>query len=141
MKSKSIFIVLAFFLFFVSCKSPNGPDENGTNGTVSPPKAGDWTASVTFGTLEFTVNDNSTYVTKIKLTFNGWKGRSGSVSTSKDPGWAISNRYFKAQTSILGDQWTIEGTFETNGTKASGTWTAVISGQTESGSWTASPKS
>jgi hypothetical protein len=142
MKFKSIFLVLALFFFIASCKSPNGPDDNGNGSNqVYPPKAGDWTASTTFGTLEFNVNAASTHVTKITLIFNGWKGRSGSVSTSKDPGWSISNRYFKAETNILGDQWTIEGTFENSGNSASGTWKAVIGGQTESGSWQGSPKS
>ncbi len=131
---------LCFYL--TSCDSPEGPsDSSNSSSSVSPPKAGDWTASTTFGSLDFVVNSAGTYVTKVTFNFSNWRGRSGSVSTSKDPGWAISSRSFKVETSILSDQWTVEGTFENSGIKASGTWKAVIGGQTETGSWQASPKS
>ncbi len=139
MKTKfSLLFTVCLCLSLVTCKSPSGPSDSAAS--VSPPKPGDWTTSAAFGTLDFTVNSASTYITKVTFTFNGWKGRSGSVSTSKDPGWAISNRSFKIETSIMSDQWTIDGTFENSGNKASGTWKAVIGGQTESGSWQALPK-
>jgi hypothetical protein len=143
MKSKSIFIILVFLLFLVSCKSPAGPDTNGSGPetpAVYPPQPGDWTSTTTFGSFEINVNGASTHVTKILFTFANWMGRSGSVSVSKDPGWSITNRSFKIETSLMGDQWTVEGTFENSGTKAAGTWTAVLGGQTESGSWSATPK-
>ena len=104
-------------------------------------KPGDWTATTAFGSFDFIVNSASTYITQITLNFSNWKGRSGSVITSRDPGWSITNRSFKIETSIAGDQWTVEGTFAESGDKASGTWKVITSGQTESGSWQASPKS
>ena len=140
MKTKfSILLTVCLCLYLISCQSPSGPSDSAAS--VSLPKPGDWTTSTAFGTLDFTVNSASSYITKVIFTFNNWKGRSGSVSTSKDPGWAISNRSFKIETNIMSDQWTIDGTFESSGNKASGTWKAVIGGQTESGSWQALPKS
>lgn len=140
MKTKiSVVLTVCLCLCLATCKSPSS-SSNPSN-PVYPPKSGDWTASTAFGTLDFTVNQASTYVTKITLSFSNWKGRSGSVSSSKDPGWQISNRSFKIETSIMSDQWTINGTFENNGNKASGNWSAMIGGQTESGTWQASPKS
>ena len=138
-------------LLFLSCKSPT----DGTTTTTAPtttvsttttsvavvqPKPGTWTSSTDFGSFDFVVNDSSTYITKITFNFSNWMGRSGGVGVSKDPGWAISNRTFKIETSIMSDQWTIDGTFDSTGGKASGTWKAVISGQTLTGSWQGQPK-
>lgn len=140
MKTKIFgFLTVCLCFCLIACKSPASSSDTST--PASPPKAGDWTTSTTFGTLDFTVNSASTYITKVTFNFNGWKGRSGTVSVSKDPGWAISSRTFKIETSIMSDQWTIDGTFETSGSKASGTWKAVVGGQTETGSWQALPKS
>jgi len=137
----SLLLAVCLCLYLTSCKSPSGPSDTSTTTSVSLPKSGDWTASTAFGSFDFTVNSSSTYITKINFNFSNWKGRSGSVSVSKDPGWAISNRTFKIETSIMSDQWTIDGTFETNGNKASGNWKAVIGSQTETGTWQSSPKS
>jgi hypothetical protein len=134
----SVFLAVCLCLCLATCKSP------ASSTPVYPPKPGDWTASTAFGTLDFTVNSASTYITKFTITYNNWKGRSGSVIVSQDPGWAISGRTFKIEDTLSGyipEQWTIDGTFESSGDKASGTWKVVIGGQTESGSWQASPKS
>jgi hypothetical protein len=40
----------------------------------------------------------------------------------------------------MSDNWTFEGTFETSGDRASGTWKAVIGSQTLTGTWIAQPK-
>ncbi len=142
MKTKiSVILTVCLCLCLATCKSPASSSDSST--PVYPPKSGDWTASTAFGTLDFTVNGASSYITKFTITYNNWKGRSGSVIISKDPGWAISGRTFKIEHTISGyvtEQWTIDGTFESSGNKASGTWKAVIGGQTESGSWQALPK-
>jgi len=112
---------------------------------LQPPKPGEWTASTAFGSLGFIVNNASTDITQIIFTFLAphWRGIAGSVRISSIPPWAILNRIFKIETSFSPnyEKWTIEGTFDASGDKASGTWKVTISGQPESGSWTASPKS
>lgn len=146
--------IAALFLFvcllFIACKSPTTQDNKATTSTststttsiaVIPPKPGTWNAPTEFGSFDFVVNDSSTYITKITFNFAGWMGRSGGVAVSKDPGWTIANRAFKIETGILNDQWTIEGTFDSGGSKASGTWKAVIGGQTLNGTWQGQPKS
>jgi hypothetical protein len=140
MKTKiSVLLAVCLFLCPTACKSPAGPSDTST--AVSPPKSGEWTASTAFGSFDYIVNSASTYVAKITFNFSNWRGRSGSVGISRDPGWPISSRSFKIETSITSDQWTVDGTFDNSGNKASGNWKAVIGTQTESGTWQASPKS
>ena len=112
-------------------------------------KPGEWTAKTGFGSFDFIVNSEGDYITKVTLRFSNWRGRSGSIGVSRSPGWAITNRKFEIDIDLLMDpfdpfkreDWTFKGKFSENGKKASGTWKAVISGSTYSGSWQGSPKS
>jgi hypothetical protein len=112
-------------------------------------KPGEWTAKTGFGRFDFIVDSRGDYITKVTLRFSNWRGRSGSIGVSRSPGWAISNRKFDIDIDLLTDpfdplkreDWTFKGTFSENGKKASGTWKAVISGSTYSGTWEGSPKS
>jgi hypothetical protein len=143
-------LVVSLSLLSLSCKTPTSDASSGSTSSVSTtttsvavvqPKAGTWTSTTDFGTLEFDVNDSATYITKVTFNFNGWMGISGGVAVSKNPGWAIANRTFQVTATIIGAQWTIDGTFDNTGVKASGTWKAVIGGQTQTGTWQAVPKS
>ena len=88
------------------------------------------------------MNSQSTYITKIKYILSNWQGRSGSITVTKDPGWPITNRNFEIARDLDPSlRVTINGTFSESGQQASGTWNAVLSGTTYSGSWQASPKS
>lgn len=138
MRHLKVFLIIAVFVCFglASCKSTSGPSEADN---VSQPQAGEWTATTTFGSFDFVVNGAGTYITSLTLNFSDWQGLSGSVTVSKDPGWSITNGNFYIDTEVMGDDWTIEGTFSNTGTSASGTWEAVRGGQTYSGSWTAYP--
>jgi hypothetical protein len=145
MKRFAIFIFIVLILSLSGCKNnPTTPTTTTTSTTTTPipPKPGDWTTTTAFGSFDFTVDAASTSITQIKLNFSNWHGISGSVIVSQSPPWSITNRSFKSEFSIAGNQqWTIEGTFEQSGDKASGTWKVIISGQTESGTWQALPKS
>jgi len=109
---------------------------------TQPAKPGTWTSTTAFGVFEFTVNSQSTYITSFKRTFSNWRGRSGSILTSREPGWAITDRKFNISTVTFGETWSFSGTFTESGDKASGTWSVVFPnlGGSESGSWQASPK-
>jgi len=111
------------------------------------PKPGDWSSKTDFGKFEFAVSPGSDGIKYVKLIFSNWRGRSGWVSITPSTPWAISNSKFDINVSFSLDpwnpwnkeDWTFKGTFSSS-KKASGTWKAVISGGTYSGSWTAKPK-
>lgn len=132
-------LVLPFCLFVLCCgDNATGPDapEAATLQTI---KAGEWSAATGFGTFGFVVGPSSNSITKITITYSNWKGRSGSISQTKDPAWGISSRNFSINTTINSEPWVLSGNFKTNGAEATGTWKVTIGGTDESGSWEASP--
>jgi len=136
-------LILLFLLLF--CKSsPTSPDANQEE-SIKNPKSGYWTSVTDFGGLEYTVSTDSKYITNIKYTFSNWNGRSGSISLSSNPGWAITERKFEIKNDLDPDvfkkeEWLINGTFANNGEVASGSWSVVINGTNHSGTWSAKPK-
>jgi hypothetical protein len=102
-------------------------------------QTGAWSASTAFGTFTFEVGSSGSTITKITITYSNWKGRSGSISQTKDPAWEISSRNFSINTTINGEPWVLTGNFKINGIEATGTWKVTIGGSDESGSWEASP--
>lgn len=136
-------LILMFLLVF--CKSsPTSPDSQ-PGDTVKNPKSGDWSAVTDFGGLEFTVSADSKYISKVKYTFSNWNGRSGSISLSSNPGWAITERKFEIKNDLDPDafkkeEWIIKGTFANSGETASGTWSVVLNGTNHSGTWNGKPK-
>lgn len=136
MKTKiSVFLTVCLCLYLTTCKSPADPSDS--SNPVYPPKPGEWTATISIGRFDFTVSSDSTGISKILVYFSK---TSGSVSTTREPPWPITNRGFKIETTFSGAQWTFEGTFADSGDKASGTW-KFVAANTESGSWQASSKS
>lgn len=134
----ALFLAICLCLCPLACNSPAGPEEtsNPVSKPVFPPKPGEWTSAISIGRFDFTVNPDSTGLSKILVFFSS---NSGSVSSSREPHWPITNRSFKIETSFAGAQWTFEGTFADGGDKASGTWKFVAS-NSQSGSWQAVPK-
>ena len=136
MKTKiSGLLTVCLCLYLIACKSPTNPSDSTTS--VFLPKSGEWTSAISIGRFDFTVSSDSTGIPKILVYFSK---TSGSVSTTREPPWPITNRGFKIETTFSGAQWTFEGTFADSGDKASGTW-KFVAVNTESGSWQASPKS
>jgi Secretion system C-terminal sorting domain len=110
------------------------------------PASGDWKAPTSFGELGFTVNPDGTKITKIIFDVRNWSCGpiSGSWTTTSywiDPaaGWVISNGQFtiirSGTTGSLSTIWTVNGTFDGTGQKASGTWGFDVSGTTCAGNW------
>lgn len=121
----------------------------GPDWSLLPIVPGEWTATTDFGWIDFWVNFEGTYVTKIKFNFTGWMGRSGSITVSRTPGWEISDRQFEISRDLNPDpfiieMWTVKGTFsycsDQASDQATGTWDVVIYGTPYSGTWTGSPK-
>jgi parallel beta-helix repeat protein len=106
------------------------------------PMPGEWRGSAEFGEFVFTVNNNSTGISKISYHFSNWTcgpiTRSGGVSFSHTPHWPITSGQFTIETDLGGTlPMTIRGKFDETGTHASGTWEAVSSEVTCSGAWDA----
>lgn len=115
--------------------------------SYAQPITGEWNASTDFGNFSFIVNSSGTHITNITYNFSDWRcgsvTKNGTISTGKDPGWPISEGQFTIENSIglpfENHTMTIDGTFNEAGNRASGTWNAVISGNTCQGNWTSTP--
>lgn len=106
------------------------------------PKSGDWRVSTRFGQFVFTVNSTGTQIIKLATTFSnytfGGVTQNGTVVSQVSPGWPISNSQFALTTSINPTGTTklnLNGTFTPVGDQASGTWSMLVSGQTDAGTW------
>jgi hypothetical protein len=106
-----------------------------TLGTIVP---GVWHATTGAGfSFDYTVATGAVYVTQLQyfwsgLSCDGVTKVSGSVTVSRTPGWSISGRQFTVDPQ---DEPEITGTFDSNGTAASGSWQWLSC----SGTWTATP--
>ncbi len=106
------------------------------------PRSGDWKVPTRFGQFVFTVNPSGTEITKLATTFSSYTfggiTQNGTVISMPSPGWPISNNQFNIVNSIdpRGTiKLTINGTFAPSGTQASGTWSMLVSGQSDVASW------
>lgn len=105
------------------------------------PEPGDWNGWPGFG-VGFAVNGQGTAITAVTFTFEDWPCGTDTLNTqitaSNAPGWPILNNAFAIATTFTAPtlDMTIGGTFA-SGLEAAGTWTAVSSGTTCSGSWQA----
>ncbi|MEJ2637197.1 MAG: hypothetical protein P8184_18170 [Calditrichia bacterium] len=140
-----ILIMLGGSLIFLSC-SKDSDNDNITGGITGPQKisSGEWNANTDFGGFDLIINSESTYITKITITFDNWSigsgTHNGSIIISRTPGWQISNRQFSISTDLNpippGHKiMTFNGTFHDNGNEASGTWEADFDGAADSGNW------
>jgi hypothetical protein len=140
MRPRSMLTLGCVLAIAVAACGDNGtePGDDGNGGAVQPIATGAWNATSPEGfSVVFTVNAAADYVTEVRVTFSGLScgGQtltSGTVTSSRDPGWAISNRQITF--SLSNPALSITGTFSDNGTAASGTW----QWGTCSGTWTAS---
>jgi hypothetical protein len=87
--------------------------------------------------FDFTVSASADYVTQVQyfwsgLSCEGLTRVSGSTTVSRNPGWSITDRQFTVDPQ---NNPTITGTFDDNGTAASGNWQWLSC----SGTWTATP--
>ncbi|MDP2886983.1 MAG: T9SS type A sorting domain-containing protein [Ignavibacteria bacterium] len=106
------------------------------------PKAGDWKVPTRFGQFVSTVNSTGTQIVKLATTFSNYTfggiTQNGTVTSQPSPGWPISNSQFAITTSINPTgtiKLTLNGTFTQSGDQASGTWSMLVSGQTDSDVW------
>jgi hypothetical protein len=103
-----------------------------------PIASGTWTGSTTGMSLEFTVDAGGGTISEIVYTFSGFQCggttiNSGSITSSRDPAWPITNRQFEI-TRSSDPTIDVAGTFGNGGTTVSGTWEWM----TCSGTWTGS---
>jgi hypothetical protein len=119
------------------------------------PVPGEWSASTKFGDLVFVIDNSSSKVTNLNLSYSDFKcgvypqvTRSGSMSISNFIGWPIDNNQFVIEhetTFNPGAPGTpsekglivIRGTFDQSGTQASGTWEETVFGELCSCRWQA----
>jgi hypothetical protein len=106
------------------------------------PKAGDWKVPTRFGQFVFTVNSTGTQIIKLATTFSNYAfggiTQNGTVTSQPSPGWPISNSQFAFTNSINPSgtiKLTLNGTFTQSGDQASGAWSMLVSGQTDSDVW------
>lgn len=136
--SISLLVVLVLLIGMGAGTCGNGEEEGGT---TAPPTPGEWAASTEFGELGFTVNSDSTGITKVSFNFVefecGGSSMSGGVSTENPSLWFINDGLFTIETSGMFGEAVIEGEFDETGNHASGTW--EINGCL--GTWEASPSS
>jgi hypothetical protein len=106
------------------------------------PKGGDWKVPTRFGQFVFSVNSGGTQIIKLATTFSSYTfggiTQNGTVTTLPSPGWPISNNQFAITTSINPGgtiKLTINGLFTQSGDQASGTWSMLVSAQTDSDAW------
>jgi hypothetical protein len=108
-------------------------------GSIVP---GDWQTTVAFGTVDFTVNAQSTAVTYVRFNFAGYT--CGTVTVS---GWLgfggtrpiTNNEFGMDETDPDGNRFVFGGTFDQSGTQASGTWLLTVLGNTCTGTWQGTP--
>jgi hypothetical protein len=112
--------------------------------TDIPVVPGEWEATPTpaFGTVDFTVNAQSSAITLIWFHFDNYMCGSAPFSGSVGFGstWPITDRQFNIDhTDPMGTRFVFGGTFTTLGDEASGTWQLTRSGSTCSGTWQGAP--
>lgn len=128
-----------------------GGDDDGDGTGPEAPKAiqsGTWNATAEFGTFTFVVASGGSAIEELSITFASWRcgsasaTTSGTVTQSRTPGWSINSRAVSIEVDFdpFGSSQTINltGTFQDNGSSASGSWSAAWNGGTCSGSWQAS---
>jgi hypothetical protein len=146
MRLKHIAVVLMVAMVWMGCGDSNGttgPDGDGTNGDGSngpqPIATGTWSATTGGGfAFDFTVGAGADEISEIVYRFSGLTCEgttlsSGSLTSSRTPGWPIADREFEIARSAS-PAITISGTFADDGTTASGEWQWL----TCVGPWTAS---
>lgn len=112
----------------------------GLKNNYAQPKLGDWMIPCDFGNFVITVGCNGSCISKIIYTWSNFHCDgitlvSGSITSSRSGGWAITNNSFTIQTSVSQGTMTINGTFTTTGSSVSGTFSYNIFGTICSGNW------
>ena len=110
--------------------------------TDVPVVPGPWSATAAFGTVDFTVNGQSSAITYLRFNFNSYMCGSVPFSGSVAFGstWPITDRQFDIDyTDFMGTRFVFEGAFTTIGDQASGTWELTRSGSVCSGTWQGAP--
>jgi hypothetical protein len=131
---------------------PSGSNGGGDGGDMVSdeplaPVAGNWNGSPGDLTIDFVVASNGNGLEEIKINFNdfscGGSKLNGSITFSSTPPFPISNSSFEEDFVLdpvhSQETITIEGTFDSSGEFASGTYEAVFYGETCTGTWDASP--
>jgi hypothetical protein len=144
-------LLYALTLTLLALPAGCGGDDDGDGTGPEAPQAiqsGTWSATAEFGTFTFTVASGGAAIEELSFTFASWKCgsasamTSGTVTQSRSPGWSIGNRAVSISVDFdpFGNSQTINltGTFQDNGTSASGSWSAAWNGGNCSGSWQAS---
>jgi hypothetical protein len=110
---------------------------------------GKWIATAEFGGFDFVVDSDGPRITEIVYKFSDWLcggiRHGGSMTVTYTPGRLLSDNQFEITLNMSTDPFeyeplTISGSFDESGNSASGTWIAIIRGQTCSGEWQASPE-
>ncbi|MDX1701251.1 MAG: hypothetical protein R3250_11565, partial [Melioribacteraceae bacterium] len=90
------------------------------------PICGDWCCSTDFGSFTFTVNFEGSRINKLIFEVVDWEcgNTSGSFTTTiewpEPNGWPISDDQFYIDRVYQGEGWIVSGTFNQEGTEASG---------------------
>jgi len=109
------------------------------------PATGEWIATTDFGKLEFTVDATGTKITKMSYQFSNWTCGPGTVSGTIEVSaeWLITYDKFHIYESLDPNGYqtmNINGIYNANDRKFSGTWSEISHGINCSGSWeTTSP--
>jgi hypothetical protein len=154
MKTKNISKQLLIFPFLLiipvcimSCEEDDEDSKNQSDTNQIVPGA--WKANAEFGTIDFIVNSESTYIIEFEVDFDNWTmgitTYNNSIRFSSDPGWKITDRKFSFSQNLSPfpsekEEFTINGTFNDKGDKAEGSWEADFNGLTDSGNWQGAPK-
>jgi hypothetical protein len=139
--------VAAFFLFGKSSQSPDGTPATmpsiSTTATTSNPLPGNWVAITDFGKFILTVNDSGTRIIKTDLQYSDWTCGSthhtGEIVDASD--WQIIDYKFSVYTPFDKNSQSgiyINGIYDANTRKFSGTWEEFSGTTTCSGTWEAS---
>lgn len=116
-------------------------------GTIGSPVTGAWTGTGGFGELDFNISSDATAIEEVKLNFLDFScgnivSASGSITFSNNPGWSVTDGEFSIQLTLsqtLDQEMLIQGTFESSGTTATGSYEADFNDTKCSGIWDAAP--
>lgn len=134
-KPLNVFALAALVIFFQGCAGQKAI------------QSGRWTASTSFGTLEFIVSSGGNSISEIRLIFSDWHYAALLEFAWYPPsGFGINNRKFTIIIDLVSlrqhheypeDIYTISGEFADNGREAEGTWEEDLNGSHYSGNWEA----